>query len=141
MRWGYGDRRRSCDGEEGGEGKLDAPRMKNGERTKLATASDGRTEARFEHGGGTALGSGDGAVGTGRGVSDSGGGAVGTTLSGRRRTVPTAHLTRWSGAARGSHVATVHCRAGLTRTAASDRWDPLVSVFRIKITPDDNRSK
>jgi hypothetical protein len=31
MRWGYGGRRWSCDGEEGGEGELNAPRMKNGE--------------------------------------------------------------------------------------------------------------
>jgi hypothetical protein len=32
MRWGYGGRQWSCDGEEGGEGELDAPRTKNGER-------------------------------------------------------------------------------------------------------------
>jgi hypothetical protein len=37
MRWGYGGRQRSCDGEEGGEGELDAPRMKNGERRARAT--------------------------------------------------------------------------------------------------------
>jgi hypothetical protein len=34
---------------------------------KLATSSDGRTVAGFGHGGGTALDSGDGAVGMGRG--------------------------------------------------------------------------
>jgi hypothetical protein len=39
MRWGYGGRRRSCDGEEGGEGELDAPRMKNGERRARATVT------------------------------------------------------------------------------------------------------
>jgi hypothetical protein len=64
-----------------------------------------------------------------RGGSDSGGGAVGTTLSGRRRAVSTALLTRWSGAARGSHAATARCQAGPARRAASDRWDPLISVF------------
>jgi hypothetical protein len=37
MRWGYGGRRWSCDGEEGGEGELDAPRTKNGERRARAT--------------------------------------------------------------------------------------------------------
>jgi hypothetical protein len=37
MSWGYGGRRWSCDGDEGGEGELDAPRMKNGERRARAT--------------------------------------------------------------------------------------------------------
>jgi hypothetical protein len=37
MRWGYGARRRSCDGEEGGEGELDAPRTKNDERRARET--------------------------------------------------------------------------------------------------------
>jgi hypothetical protein len=37
MRWGYGGRRRSCDGEEGGEGELNAPWMKNGETRARAT--------------------------------------------------------------------------------------------------------
>jgi hypothetical protein len=36
---------------------------------------------------------------------------------------------RGCGAARGSHAEMVHCQAGLARTAASDRWDPLVSIF------------
>jgi hypothetical protein len=34
---GYGGRQRSCDSEEGGEGDLDAPRTKNGERRARAT--------------------------------------------------------------------------------------------------------
>jgi hypothetical protein len=37
MRWGYSGRRWSCDGEEGGEGELDAPRTKNNERRARAT--------------------------------------------------------------------------------------------------------
>jgi hypothetical protein len=37
MRWGYDGRRWSCDGEEGGEGELDAPRTKNGEGRARAT--------------------------------------------------------------------------------------------------------
>jgi hypothetical protein len=37
MRWGYGGRWRSCDGEERGGGELNAPRMKNGERRARAT--------------------------------------------------------------------------------------------------------
>jgi hypothetical protein len=37
MRWGYGGRRWSCNGEEGGEGELNAPRTKNGERRARAT--------------------------------------------------------------------------------------------------------
>jgi hypothetical protein len=74
--------------------------------TKLAMASDDRTAAGFKHGGGVASDSGDVAVGTGRGEADSGGGA-----------------------ARGCHAATARCQEGPTQTAASDRWDPLVSVF------------
>jgi hypothetical protein len=70
-----------------------------------------------------------------RGGSDSGGGAIGTALSGPRRAVPTTHLTRWSSAARGSHVATACCQAGPARRAVSNRWDPLISVFQIKISP------
>jgi hypothetical protein len=117
---------------------------------KLGT-KDGRTTTGFGHDGGVASDSGDGAVGMGRGGAGRGGsdsddgavrtGPIGTTLSGRRRAIPTAHLTRWSGAARGSHAAMARCQAGPARTAASDRWDPLVSVFQIKITPDENCSK
>jgi hypothetical protein len=62
-------------------------------------------------------------------------------LSGRRRAVPTAPLRRASGAARGSHAAMARCQAGLTRRTASDRWDPLISIFRIKNPPDENSSK
>jgi hypothetical protein len=36
-RWGYGGRRRSCNGEVGGGGELDTPRTKNGERRARAT--------------------------------------------------------------------------------------------------------
>jgi hypothetical protein len=36
-RWGYGGRQWSCDGEEGGEGELDAPRKRNDERKARAT--------------------------------------------------------------------------------------------------------
>jgi hypothetical protein len=58
MRWGYGGRRRSCDGEERGGGELDAPRMTNSERRARATLTvdesrdggDGRTGMRFGHG-------------------------------------------------------------------------------------------
>jgi hypothetical protein len=50
-------------------------------------------------------------------------------LSGRRRAVLTASLRHASGAVRGSHPATARCQAGLARRAASDRWDPQVSVF------------
>jgi hypothetical protein len=64
--------------------------------------------------------SGDGAVGTGRGEAVRAVGRNGAALSGCRRAVLTAHLMRGRGAA---------------RTAGSDRWDPLVSVFRIKNTP------
>jgi hypothetical protein len=58
-----------------------------------------------------------------------------TALSGRRRAVLTALLTHGSCAAHGSHVATARCRAGPARRVASDRWGPLVSVFRIKNHP------
>jgi hypothetical protein len=37
MRWVYGSRRRSCDGEEGGKGEFNAPRTKNSERRARAT--------------------------------------------------------------------------------------------------------
>jgi hypothetical protein len=37
MRWGYGGRRWSCDGEEGGEAEIDAPWTKNGEGRARAT--------------------------------------------------------------------------------------------------------
>jgi hypothetical protein len=36
-RWGYSGRRWSCDGEEGGEGEINAPRTKNGEGRARAT--------------------------------------------------------------------------------------------------------
>jgi hypothetical protein len=56
-----------------------------------------------------------------------------TALSGRRRAVPAALLTCGSCTARGIHAATARCHAAPARRATSDRWDPLVSVFRIKI--------
>jgi hypothetical protein len=87
MRWGYGGRWWSCDGEEGGESELDAPRTQNSERRAWATltvdeARDG--VGRPDSGGGAASDSGNGVVETGRGGSDSGGGAVGTVRSERR---------------------------------------------------------
>jgi hypothetical protein len=114
MRWGYGGRRRSCDGEEGGKGELDAPRTKNGERRARATLTvneardgvgrpdSGGIRTRWRRGFGQRRWRGrDGAslgdVGDFRQP-------VGTVLSGRRRVVPTALLTRWSGAVRGSSV-------------------------------------
>jgi hypothetical protein len=129
MRWGYGGRRWSCDGEGGGGGELDAPRTKNGERG-LGFAHRGC--ARDGGGGRTAM---VGALGqrrsasdqttarsrralsgrARRGDSDSGDGVVRTALSGRQRAVPTAHLTRWSGVVRGSHAATARCQAGPAR--------------------------
>jgi hypothetical protein len=36
-RWGYGGRRWSCDGKEGEEGELNAPRTKDGERRARVT--------------------------------------------------------------------------------------------------------
>jgi hypothetical protein len=152
MRWGYSGRRRSCDGEEGGEGELDAPRTKNGERRARATltvdvlataeAAEQRRSGRSDR---------DGRLRTGRRRGRDERGAVrrrrqrggdfltagrnGAALLGRRRAVPTALLTCWSSAARGSHTATARCQAGPARRAASDRWDPLVSVFRIKNSP------
>jgi hypothetical protein len=58
MRWGYGGRRRSYDGEEGGGGELDAPRTKNGERRarvmltvdESRDGGDGWTVMSFGHG-------------------------------------------------------------------------------------------
>jgi hypothetical protein len=98
-----------------------------GQRRSGRSDSDGRLwtrrrrgwDERCRDGGGEAV----------RGGSDSGGGAVGTTLSGRRRAVLTALLTRWSSAAGGSHAATARCQASPVRRAASDMWDPLVSIF------------
>jgi hypothetical protein len=54
MRWGYGGRRRSCDDEEGGEGELDAPRTKNGERRARAmlTVNEARDGVGRTHNGG-----------------------------------------------------------------------------------------
>jgi hypothetical protein len=152
MRWDYGGRWRSCDSEEGGEGELDAPRTKNGERRARATltvdeARDG--VGRPDSGGiwtrrrhGFRQRRRLGRDGARRGGLDSGGGAVGTargrngaTLSGCRRAVPTAHLMCGCGAwqPRGN--------GALPGGPGADSGDPLVSVFRIKITPDENRSK
>jgi hypothetical protein len=155
MRWGYGGRWWSCDGEEGGGGELDAPQTKTARgggglgfahHRCAHDGGGGRTKMSFGHGRRRGFGQqwrrGRNRRGkVARGGSDSGGGAVRTTLSGRRRAVPTALLTRWSSAARGSHAAMARCQAGPARRAASDRWDPPVSNFRIKITPDENRSK
>jgi hypothetical protein len=141
--WGYGGRRRSCDGEEGGKGEFDAPRTKNSERKARATLTvdvlmmaeaAGQRRSRLSDSDGR-LQPGRRCGRDGRGGSDSGSGAVGTALSGRWRAVPTALLTCWSGAARGSHVKTTWCQVGPALCAASDRWDPLVSVFRIKNSP------
>jgi hypothetical protein len=121
------------DGEEGGEGELDAPRKRNGERKARAMLTvdetrdgggrpdnDGiRTRRRRGFGQRRQRGW-DGAR---RGGSDSSGGAVGTGP------IETALHCRDAGAARGSHAAMACCQAGPARTAASDRWDPLVSVF------------
>jgi hypothetical protein len=101
---------------------------------KLVMAEDSRTAMGFGHGGGTALDSGNDAVGTGRGEvrrfeQQRRRGRNGAALSGRRRAVPTAHLMRGHGVARGSHAATACCQAGPAWTAASNRWDPLISVF------------
>jgi hypothetical protein len=144
MRWGYGGRQRSCDGEEGGGGELDAPRTKNDKRRARATLTvdeshdggDGRTVTSFRHGRWRGFGQrrrcGRDRARRGEAVRTAGRNATsqnGAALSGRRRAVPTAHLMRGRGAARGSHATTARCQAGLARTAASDRWDPLVSVF------------
>jgi hypothetical protein len=65
-----------------------------------------------------------------------------TALSGRRRAVPTALLTRGSCVAHGSHTATTCYHVGPARRAASDRWDPLIRVFcELKFTLDGNSSK
>jgi hypothetical protein len=56
-RWGYGGRWWSCDGEEGGEGEIDAPRKRNGERKARATLTMDETR----DGGRAASDSGDGA--------------------------------------------------------------------------------
>jgi hypothetical protein len=55
-----------------------------------------------------------------------------------RRAVPTAALSRAVGAARGSHGAAAHCRAGLARHVAADRWGPLPVIVELKIHPEGN---
>jgi hypothetical protein len=79
MRWGYGGRPRSYDGEEGGGGELVAPRMKNGERG-LGFAHRGR--ARDSGGGQTAT---VGALGQRRSASDRATAWSGRALSGWAR--------------------------------------------------------
>jgi hypothetical protein len=108
--------------------------------TNLATAETAGQGCASDTDGSVASDSGGGAVGTGRGeavqtAGQNAAGRNGAALSGRRRTVLTAHLMRGHRAAHGSHAATARCQAGPARTAASDRWDPLVSVFRIENTP------
>jgi hypothetical protein len=70
-----------------------------------------------------------------------GSGARSGGLSGRWRAVPIVLSRRASGTARGSQAAMARCQVGPPRHAASDRWDPLISVFRIKNPPDENSSK
>jgi hypothetical protein len=85
---GYGGRRWSCDGEEGGEGELDAPQKRNGERKARATLTvdethddggrpdnDGIRTRRWR---GFGQWRRRGQDGVRRGDSDSGSGAVGT---------------------------------------------------------------
>jgi hypothetical protein len=98
MRWGYGGRRWSYDGEGGGGSELDAPRTKNGERRARATltvdeAYDG--VGRPDSGGRGArtamvdFGPGDGAVGMSDARRLSGEGAVGASAARARRAVRT----------------------------------------------------
>jgi hypothetical protein len=143
-RSGYGGRRWSCDGEEGGEGELNAPLKRNDERKARATLTvdetrDGggrpdsdRIRTRRWHG--FVQRRRRSRDGVRRGEARQFGqrrrhSRNDAALSGRRRVVPTAHLMHGHGTACGSHVATARCRAGPAWTAASDRWDPLVSVF------------
>jgi hypothetical protein len=155
-RWGYGGRRRSCDGEEGGEGELNAPRKRNNERKARATLTvdetrDGggrpdsdRIRTRRWHGfGQRRRRSRDGVR---RGEARQFGqrrrrSRNGAALSGRRRVVPTAHLMHGRGAAHGSHVAMARCRAGPARRATSDGWGPLSVISELKIIPKENSSK
>jgi hypothetical protein len=148
-RWCLSDEvglRWSCDGEEGGEGELDAPRTKNGGGDG-SDALGQRGVASSDRGAWTrpvrvavvhtrrgAVGRRAGAVRRCRGV----GGAGDASCRDVRRAVPTAALSRGVGAARGGHAATVRCRVGPARRTASDRWGPLVSDFRIKIHPEGN---
>jgi hypothetical protein len=129
----------------GGRGReLDAPRMKNGERRARVTltvdesrdSGDSRTSTSFGHGRRRGFGQRRrrGRDGARRGevvwtAGHNAAGRNGVALSGRRRVVPTVHLMHEHGAVCGSHAATACCQAGPTRTAASDRWYPHVSVF------------
>jgi hypothetical protein len=101
----------------------------------LATAETAGQRRASDTDDGVVSDSSGGAVETGRGVAVRTASRNDAALSGHRRAVPTVHLMRGCGAARGSHAAMARCQAGLARTAASDRWDPLVSVLRIKNTP------
>jgi hypothetical protein len=96
---------------------------------KLATAEDGRTVTGYGYGGGAASDSGDGTVGMGRGEAVQ---TAAAARSERRCAVGTPARgpdSAFNARARGSHAATARCQAGSARTMASDRWDPLISVF------------
>jgi hypothetical protein len=165
MRWGYGGRRWSYNGEEGGEGELDALRMKNGEGraqvtltvVELATAeaagqrrpwrSDSEAwRLRIEAHGhrlvwAAAAHARRGAVGRRAGAARRCRGVDGAgeaSCRDARRAVPTVALSRGIGTACGGHAATARCHMGPARRAATDRSGPLISDFRIKIHPEGN---
>jgi hypothetical protein len=116
-RWHTGD-----GGERWLSGAETAARRDGDRRAVSGTRRSGR------HGFGPPLGQ-DGGV-TGEAVGEAGD----ASEAGCRG--PTAALSHGVGAARGSHAATARCRTGPARRAASDRWGPLVSDFRIKNYPE-----
>jgi hypothetical protein len=124
MRWGYGGRRWSYNDEEGGEGELDAPRMKNGEgraRATLTVVVLAMAEAAGQRR--PWCSDSDGRLWTGR-------------RRGRdeRREAP----VRRAVSARALAASARRVAATRQRRAASDRWGPLVSDFRIKNHPKGN---
>jgi hypothetical protein len=136
-----------CDGEEGGEGELDAPQTKNGERG-LDFAHRGL--AHDNGGGRTAT---VGVLGQRWSASNRATARSKRALSGRARRgcarrfrqrrqrgrngavgtpAPTVLLTCWSGAGRGSHVATVRCQVGPTRQRFPNLKSPRMKIAQNK---------
>jgi hypothetical protein len=153
VRWCYGGRWWSCDGEEGEEGELEL----HGRRT---VRGGGRATLTVENLATARLGSGgrdDGCQGGARRGREAGGTseavgaarreAIGGCAGERREGVvgtrrrPDSALSRAVGAARGGHAATARCRAGPVRRATADKRDPLVSDFRTKNYPEGNYLK
>jgi hypothetical protein len=149
MRWGYGGRRWSCNGEEGGEGELDAPRTTSGEgraRAMLTVVVLATAEAAGQRWPWRSDSEGRLRTGRWRGRDERRKTAVGRAastraLSGRRRRgrgelSGRVALSRCVSTACGGHAATARCRTGPAQRHLTG-GARLSMISELKFTPKE----